>query len=506
MPKPEIGVYQRPNSNVWQWRIKAPKDLRHLYSSEWAHRCSLDTYSLPEANTKAARLRAEWLERFERERGGFERLDYLTPSHGRDIGRHALSVLLADEATRLDQRDRKLMLRPIQALGVVGMKSFANDMGLTFADDAPGVTEAFAHFLETVQPPMLEKLPEPPTAQPRASAKPDAKTSLRQVFKRWEASDPTRRSGSNRACELALELFERQHPAAAADVTTVTRPMGDEFKAWLQMPERGTKAKTARDRLNWLKTLLKYAHQDLELLPKQPWQGLDIKFKSETRSPWTREQVTAFCSQPLFAAYALPQKAKRAGADAAYWIPLIGLFTGARLGEICQLNIADIAKHGGVWCIDFNEDDDKRLKTSASVRKVPLHSELIRLGFLEYVDRLRSDQQTRLWPVLHLNNGKPSLGFSRWFNEVPRHAIQGVAIPDFHSLRHTVRSLMASARVPITTQDRVTGHESVGGVGVRVYTHVPMNDIVDAVEAIHYPGLSLPKVYITPGYLDILES
>ncbi len=43
MPKPETGVYRIGRSTSWQWRIKVPKDLRHEYSSEWAHRTSLKT-------------------------------------------------------------------------------------------------------------------------------------------------------------------------------------------------------------------------------------------------------------------------------------------------------------------------------------------------------------------------------------------------------------------------------------------------------------------------------
>src|SRR6185312_7749707 len=93
MPKPETGVHMRPESKLWQWRVKAPTELRHLYTSTWAHRCSLDTYDLLEANLKATRLRAEWLERFNQQRRGFEQLEVLTPEHGRTLGRYALTVL-----------------------------------------------------------------------------------------------------------------------------------------------------------------------------------------------------------------------------------------------------------------------------------------------------------------------------------------------------------------------------------------------------------------------------
>ncbi|WP_420541784.1 DUF6538 domain-containing protein [Roseateles chitosanitabidus] len=59
--KRATGVQKRPSSNSWHWGIKAPSDLKHLYASQWAHRCSLETADLREANTKAAGLRAEWM-------------------------------------------------------------------------------------------------------------------------------------------------------------------------------------------------------------------------------------------------------------------------------------------------------------------------------------------------------------------------------------------------------------------------------------------------------------
>ena len=59
MPKRAIDVHTREGSNVYQWRIKVPDDLRHMYAGkEWAHRCTLGTPELRTANLKAAQLLA----------------------------------------------------------------------------------------------------------------------------------------------------------------------------------------------------------------------------------------------------------------------------------------------------------------------------------------------------------------------------------------------------------------------------------------------------------------
>jgi len=55
-----------------------------------------------------------------------------------------------------------------------------------------------------------------------------------------------------------------------------------------------------------------------------------------------------------------------------YWVPLIALFTGARLGEICQLYLSDIRQEEGIWVIDINDerdddDEDKSIKSEGGL-------------------------------------------------------------------------------------------------------------------------------------------
>jgi hypothetical protein len=97
----------------------------------------------------------------------------------------------------------------------------------------------------------------------------------------------------------------------------LTRAMGVGFRAWLLHPARKTASKTARDRLTWVKSLLKFAYLDLELIPRHPWEGLDIEDTSATRRPWSPEELELLFRQPLHSAYQL-QEDKKAGAEAAY--------------------------------------------------------------------------------------------------------------------------------------------------------------------------------------------
>lgn len=58
------GVYQRTDSAVYWFALKAPADVSHHFSNQWAVRRSLKTRDLREANDKARALQAEWADKF----------------------------------------------------------------------------------------------------------------------------------------------------------------------------------------------------------------------------------------------------------------------------------------------------------------------------------------------------------------------------------------------------------------------------------------------------------
>jgi integrase len=124
--------------------------------------------------------------------------------------------------------------------------------------------------------------------------------------------------------------------------------------------------------------------------------------------------------------------------SAHFWIPLLALFTGARLNELCQLDKADIILIEGIWCIDINRKNDKRLKNLSSVRTIPLHSVLVnKLGFIDFVG---SVQGIKLFPELEMSSVGYGQSFSKWFNRTYRKNVgvgQGQERKDFHSFRHT---------------------------------------------------------------------
>lgn len=162
-----------------------------------------------------------------------------------------------------------------------------------------------------------------------------------------------------------------------------------------------------------------------------------------------------------------------------YWLPLLGLYTGARLNELSQLYLSDLTQDDAeTWFIDFNlnqddktdEDDkidkgDKSLKTVNAVRQIAIHSDLIKLGLIEYAKRLAEAGHTRLFPELRRSKIK---GYGKaagsWFNERylgRRLKIVRDGTKTFHSLRHTFISALYDLDDANLTEQMInqfTGH------------------------------------------------
>ncbi|MFA9287985.1 hypothetical protein ACCQ08_24620, partial [Comamonas sp. SY3] len=72
------------------------------------------------------------------------------------------------------------------------------------------------------------------------------------------------------------------------------------------------------------------------------------------------------------------------------------------------------------------------------------------------------------------------------------------AYPDFHSFRHLVRTRMSKAKIPEKVQDAITGHETQGSIGTRVYQGIDLEDRLEAILSLSYSSFSLPRVYTSP--------
>ncbi len=85
-----------------------------------------------------------------------------------------------------------------------------------------------------------------------------------------------------------------------------------------------------------------------------------------------------------------------------FWLPVLGFYTGGRLNELCQLDTEDVKQIKGIWTITIVDDPDDRpcpksVKNKSSRRVLPLHSELIRMGFLEFCEQAVREGREKLF-------------------------------------------------------------------------------------------------------------
>jgi len=142
-----------------------------------------------------------------------------------------------------------------------------------------------------------------------------------------------------------------------------------------------------------------------------------------------------------------------------YWIPVVAMYSGMRLDELCQMYVADVQQVDGVWCFSVNDDQDKKVKTLSSKRVIPIHPTLLRCGFLKYVDGLRTGEVPRLWMNLNWREADGySNAFGKWFQKFNRSHVTTDKAKVFHSLRHTVTDTMKQAGIQEVVISEIMGH------------------------------------------------
>lgn len=203
--------------------------------------------------------------------------------------------------------------------------------------------------------------------------------------------------------------------------------------------------------------------------------GKRVKLHVDDRAEESRERFTAADLDRIFASpvYAKNSRPTGGGGEAAFWLPLIALLTGARQNEIAELRLKDLAKdaESGVWHLDIGTEGGRSIKTASSRRKVPLHPALIEAGILQYREviskRLGGDGSKPLWPDITTDSAGRRAGlWSKWFN---RYLRSKAGIKDsrkvFHSFRHSFKRNARDAKVSEEMHDAITGHASASVSG-----------------------------------------
>lgn len=208
----------------------------------------------------------------------------------------------------------------------------------------------------------------------------------------------------------------------------------------------------------------------------------------EQRLPFTTkelrsifQEVATMPNRPYFSRKMYP---------ARYWVPLIALFQGMRINEICQLFLDNIFSVNGIPCIEItaNEERKQKVKNKYSRRIIPIHSTLLKLGFLDYHDSLwnaKNRQNDQLFPMLTVSDE----GYSRKmnsFNDVIHKLVPDEKRKTFHSFRHNFDTALMN--LPDTNPFLIAcldGHERTGTLAGR-YAKGRIPDMQSMLERLVY--------------------
>jgi integrase len=156
--------------------------------------------------------------------------------------------------------------------------------------------------------------------------------------------------------------------------------------------------------------------------------------------------------------------------DGRYWMPILALFHGNRMEEWGGAKIADIKRDGDIHYLDLR---DRQVKTLAAKRLMPLHPTVVAMGFLEYVERLRAEEQEYVFPEFPHDTSEAddpessTRYFTKWWglwcdaNGMPDPTV------NFHSFRHTFKRECRGV-ISEEIHDLLTGHKGKGSAG-RIY-------------------------------------
>ncbi len=327
-------------------------------------------------------------------------------------------------------------------------------------------------------------------------------TTLTDLFDHWKKTQTLLRTIDT--YRGYVQDFEAVH--GALPVVAISKQHVFAFRD--SLAGQGLARATVSNRVKGLMTLVAKGMADEEVrLEVNPFAGIDFDCvpetpASEVRRPYYVEELQQLFNSKLYTNGYRPEGQTR---EALYWAPLLGAFAGPRIEELAQLMVGDVRTVQSVWVLRIvNLDPEQHLKNVGSYRTVPVHSELVKCGFLRYVESVRAAGHERLFPSLRNDNKYESwsnaLGkaHSRYLDDI------GLEDPrlDFHSYRYTFRQQCAICGVEPEVRDALTGHWVSKNEGGRTYLQdadrqYPLEALVAAMNKLVYKELDLRHLHAT---------
>lgn len=247
--------------------------------------------------------------------------------------------------------------------------------------------------------------------------------------------------------------------------------LADAARAWTQLGGPTRSARTVNREVSAVSAFFMWL-EDNAYVEESVAKGFRSRIDKLKHSypPFTDDQLRVLFNSPLFTS-AHETKEHLAGLDEIrdwrYWLPLCALYTGARAGEIAQLETADVCRVEDIWVFDFNDrgDGTKKLKTASSRRIVPVHPALVSLGFLNLVRGARPEGHRLFGDLEPGPRGDWSYHPSKFWARYLRRIGMKQRGLNLHSFRHTFADECRRAGVDEGVLKALLGHSDHSQTG-----------------------------------------
>lgn len=366
--------------------------------------------------------------------------------------------------------------------------------------------------------------PAMPQANPTRTA-----PSASMIMEAWVAEKSRAKGGWTPATAKANRLWTERFIELVGD-----RPLGEYAKAdarafkaaLLVLPPNWTKTKALADLtmekaakraealglepmagknvnkvLGFVRSFWNWAEANYDDVPSNPFDGLNVKISGKARDerhPFTLEELSTIFRSPIYAGCKSVRYHNTPGDliptdQGIYWVPLIGLFTGCRSGEIIQLRTEDVKTEGDIAYIEVTDEGaDMSLKNSGSRRRIPIHQTLKDIGFLRFVERQRRLKHVRLFPDLpKAADDTYSTAYATKFGNTLKALNIKHGRISFHSFRHCFEDGCRNSRIPLDFVNALQGHAQQGMAGRYGNGLYGLQLLSEEMAKLKYEGLNL---------------
>ena len=334
----------------------------------------------------------------------------------------------------------------------------------------------------------------------KAATPPGKGDSLTSVVDRWAAENKPEARTVKRTQNI-VDRFEALYGKLAVQAVTKQHVLA--FKDALIA--QGQSPANINVMIPMLGTVFNYAADKLHLIQTNPAAKVRVTDKrraKEKRRAFEIEEINAIFASPV---YSQGRRPNAGGGEAAYWLPLLALYTGARQTELGQLHPDDVAeesymdadgKEHSAWVIRIveNAERNQHVKNEGSERRVPIHADLIALGFLKVAQAAKAKRRARIFPAIIPNSTGELMGnWSKWFGRYRRKecGLTSKETP-FHSFRHSFKHFVRLSHIPNDVHNEFTGHETGDVADAYGGLSYPLAPLVEGMKLYRVPGLKLP--------------